>query len=63
VLGWVGFVIGWLGAGAYSLDKLLGIEWGTNVGLLLAASGALIGVVQLLVFWRRPSDAKSAGGE
>jgi putative oxidoreductase len=63
VLGWVGFVVGWLGAGAYSLDNLLGIEWGTNVGLLLAAGGALIGVLQLLVFWRRPSDAKSADGE
>lgn len=63
VLGWVGFVIAWLGAGAYSLDNLVGIEWGTNAGLLLAIGGAVMGVVQLAVFWRKPSDTKGAGGE
>jgi putative oxidoreductase len=63
VLGWVGFVIAWIGAGAYSLDNAFGIEWGTGVGLLMATGGVLIGVVQLLVFWQKPSDAKRAGGE
>jgi putative oxidoreductase len=63
VLGWVGFVIAWLGGGAYSLDNVLGIEWGTDVGLLLAIGGVLIGVGQLVAFWRKPSDTKSAGGE
>ena len=63
VLGWVGFVIAWLGAGSYSLDNALGLEWGTGWGLMFAIGGGLIGFGQLLAFWRKPSDSKSAGGE
>ena len=63
VLGWVGFVVAWLGAGRYSLDRAVGIDWGTDVGMLLGVGGIAAGVGQLLVFWRKPSDSKGAGGE
>jgi putative oxidoreductase len=63
VLGWVGFVIAWLGGGDYSLDHVLDVGWGTDLGLLLAIGGALMGVVQLMAFWRQPSDSERAGGE
>jgi len=63
VLGWVGFVIAWLGAGSYSLDNVLGLDWGTGLGLLFGVGGAAMGVVQLLAFWRKASDPKRPGGE
>lgn len=54
VLGWVGFVLAWLGAGEYSLDQLFGLRWSANVGLLFALGGIVGGIGQLVVFWRNP---------
>ncbi|HKX75139.1 MAG TPA: DoxX family protein [Acidimicrobiia bacterium] len=54
VLGWVGFVIAWLGPGRYSLDQAVGLTVSTEVGLLVALGGVAAGLAQLVLFWRRP---------
>ena len=54
VLGTAAFVIAWLGPGSISLDHLLSIDWGGPVGFLIGVGGIVAGVVQLLLFWRKP---------
>ncbi|HSJ29135.1 MAG TPA: DoxX family protein [Acidimicrobiia bacterium] len=46
------------GAGPWSVDALLGLEDRLNgwTGLLVALSGIGLAAVQLVSFWRRPSD-------
>lgn len=56
VLGWVGFVLAWLGAGEYSLDQLIGLGWPGTIGLLFGVGGIVAGIGQLLVFWRKPAS-------
>jgi putative oxidoreductase len=55
LLGWVAFVLAWLGAGQYSLDDMLGLTWDPLWGLAAAVGGAVAGLIQLALFWRRPA--------
>lgn len=55
VLGWVGFVIAWLGAGQYSLDHVIGLTWDPWIGLACGVGGILAGLGQLALFWRKPA--------
>ncbi len=54
VLGSAALVVAWLGAGAFSLDRLFGVEVSNGVGVLIGVGGIVAGIVQLLLFWRRP---------
>lgn len=56
VLGSAAFVVAWLGAGAISLDHLIGIDWGRLAGLLMGLGGVLGGIMQLVLFWRKPDS-------
>jgi putative oxidoreductase len=55
VLAWVAFVIAWTGGGGYSLDDVLGIDFGNTWNLLIGVGGFLAGIGQLALFWRRPT--------
>ncbi|MGH8925257.1 MAG: DoxX family protein [bacterium] len=57
VLGSAAFVLAWLGGGSISLDHLIGLDWGRAVGLLIGLGGILGGVLQLLLFWRKPANS------
>ena len=52
-LGIAGLALGGLGAGRWSLDHALGINWNPMVGLGIAAVAGIGGALLLLgVFWR-----------
>lgn len=51
------FAVGTIGAGRFSLDNALGIEWnGWNGALISAGLGIAAGLATLVVFWR-PNEA------
>ncbi len=59
-LGIAGLALGGLGAGRWSLDRALGIEFDSTVGLAIAAVAGIGGALVLLgIFWRpdRTPDA------
>lgn len=55
VLAWVALVIAWTGGGKYSLDRLLGINFGDTWNLLIGLGGFAAGIGQLVLFWRKPA--------
>lgn len=54
VLGSAALVVASLGAGAFSLDRWFGTEVSNGVGVLIGLAGIVVGIAQLLLFWRRP---------
>jgi putative oxidoreductase len=57
----VGIAIGALGAGEWSIDDAIGLDWTGWTGLAIAAGAGVGGaLLLLLVFWRRPKPAPEA---
>jgi putative oxidoreductase len=57
VLGWVGYVIAWLGPGRYSVDSAIGFTALNDYGWIIGLAGIAAGIGQLVLFWRRPPAA------
>lgn len=59
-LTFAGFALGVLGAGEWSLDHVLDIEWSPAARLAVtAAAGILTPLVTLAIFWRPPAKEAS----
>jgi len=61
VLAWVAFFIAWTGGGSITLDNALEIGFGDTWNLLIGLGGFVAGVVQLIVFWRKPEQRPELG--
>jgi putative oxidoreductase len=60
-LGIAGLALGGLGAGRWSLDHAIGIDWNPMLGLAIAAIGGIGGAILLLVvFWRPEKEPAAA---